>query len=355
LSLVPYALTVVLWRIAWTAAGGGVENIGLYADPLASPSRYLWNVVHWSPALILGQWAFPPPEAFLVPVPERLNLVVWLIAVALIVLMAVIILPYVRRDRLAGLYALGMALSVLPVCATGPADRLLGFVGLGAMGLLARFLESWRASRGQSRSLGRWVPASALAWMFVVVHLVFAPLLLLVRCTWPLGPPSLHRQLELDMPVGPEDADRDFVLLTAPSLLHVAEFMVRRSGEGEPVPRSVRLVSPTLAAVRVERVDERTIAVRPAPPYLALVMDQLFRPPSSPFGVGDEVRLSGMRAVIAELDAKGRPSEVRFQFDVSLEDPSLKWFRWESGSFVQCAPPTPESPLELDTPMPALW
>ena len=243
---------------------------------------------------------------------------------------------------------------MLPICAAGPADRLLGFVGLGAMGLLARFVERARTTRAAGRSYPRRAPLFGLIGLFVLVHLVLAPVMFSVRCAWPLGPRSLHRQLELRMPIEREDTGRDFVLLTAPSVLHTTEFFVRRALEKQPSPRSVRLISPSMTAVRVERRGSRTLAIRPVPSYLALLPDRLFRRTDSRFEVGDEVRLAGMRAVVAELDGDDRPSEVLFHFDVDLDDPSLKWFRWEAGGFVQCAPPRNGATLDLAAAVPSL-
>jgi hypothetical protein len=356
LSLMPYLIAVVAWRMAWSAAGGGGANIGIYADPLAATPIYLGNLAAWAPPLLLGQWALPPSEFALLVGAEPPHPAYWSAAVAFIVVVTLVMLPHVWRDRLSRFYGLGMVLSLLPICAAGPADRLLGFVGLGAMGLLARFIECFfTAMRNERHAFIRRAPALGLVGLFVLVHLVLAPVMLLVRSTWPLGPPSLHRQLELDMPCGVEDTDRDFVLLTAPSVLHMAEFTVRRALEGQPLPRSVRLISPSLAGVLVERRSARVLAIQPTPAYLALIGDQLFRPPSSHFQLGDEVRLEGMRAVITELDANQRPSEVEFHFAADLHDSSLKFFRWDAGNFVQCAPPPTGSSLEITAPIPSLW
>ena len=40
-SMLPYIALVVLWRLLWNGLGYGIENIGLYVDPLGEPGRYL--------------------------------------------------------------------------------------------------------------------------------------------------------------------------------------------------------------------------------------------------------------------------------------------------------------------------
>ena len=67
-------------------------------------------------------------------------------------LLFAVLSPLLRREPVARFWALGMVLSLIPICATFPMDRLLFFVGLGAAGLLAQFLAvafgvvngSWR-------------------------------------------------------------------------------------------------------------------------------------------------------------------------------------------------------------------
>ena len=44
-TLIPYAITVVIWRILWTHLDYGVANIGAYIDPLGEPLKYLTAVM----------------------------------------------------------------------------------------------------------------------------------------------------------------------------------------------------------------------------------------------------------------------------------------------------------------------
>jgi hypothetical protein len=42
---------------------------------------------------------------------------------------------------------------------------------------------------------------------------------------------------------------------------------------------------------------------------------------------------------VTALTADGRPAEARFRFDRPLDDPSLRWLRWEDGVYVRFEPP----------------
>ena len=60
---------------------------------------------------------------------------------ALIAILAFILLPLIRKDQVARFWFLGMIFSLVPIAGTMPSNRLLLFVGLGAMGLMAQFLK----------------------------------------------------------------------------------------------------------------------------------------------------------------------------------------------------------------------
>ncbi len=55
--------------------------------------------------------------------------------------------------------------------------------------------------------------------------------------------------------------------------------------------------------------------------------------------MGERVKLTGMTAEVTQLTDDGRPAEVRFRFDVPLEDPSLCWLCYRYDQFVPFTPP----------------
>ena len=46
-----------------------------------------------------------------------------------------------------------------------------------------------------------------------------------------------------------------------------------------------------------------------------------------------------MTVEIREVNPKNLVTEALFRFGVPLEDPSLRWVRWEDGAFVPFEPP----------------
>ena len=181
LALVPYAALVVVWRALRGSWGYGVQNVGVYIDPLTDPGPFLAALPDRVPILLLGQWGPVPAEVGGVLRGPAWT-VFWGSAVGLIGLLAFVVAPLLKRDRIARFWAAGMLFATIPVCATLPMDRLLTFAGVGAFGLLAQFW-AFVLDPPAGFAANRWwrIPARGLAWFFVGAHAVWAPLALPFR------------------------------------------------------------------------------------------------------------------------------------------------------------------------------
>ncbi len=354
LSLAPYGVIIVVWRVVWKALGYGVANMGIYTDPLGEPLTYLMAVVHRAPVLLLAQWAYPPAELGMVvqPAAQRILLIV---ALAFVGLLTAVLIPVVRNDRTARFFGLGMALALLPVCATAAADRLLFFVGIGAMGLLALFLSAvFGASPWRPRSLAWRAPAVSLGVVFVVVHLIAAPLLMPLRAAYPMGPKILTDNLLVRTPMDDSVGRQDVIVVNPPSPLHAGYLPVVREVQGQTPPRSTLVLAPGMPAVTLTAVDEHTVRVRPEAGYFSSTFDHLFRSEDHPMGLGWHIDLTGVRIEVTELTEDGRPAEATFRFDEPLRDPSLRWLQWKDGEYVPFTPPAVGETVEVRIGYP-LW
>jgi hypothetical protein len=253
--------------------------------------------------------------------------------------LTIALIPLLRRDRSARFWGTGMILSLLPACATFPADRLLFFVGIGAMGLLAQWLDGvfgnalWRPKSTAWRFI-----AKALGLLFVFTHLIVAPVALPIRAALPAGPKSTEKyyvRVDLD----PSVEDQDVIIVNPPSILHAAYFLVEQEVAGKPVPRRMRLLAPGLQAVEIERTDEHTLLIRPENGFLAWVFERLFRDERNPWSAGERIELTGVTIEVMELTADGRPAVVAFRFDARLEDPSLRWLQFKDQVWQPFTPP----------------
>ena len=328
-SLVPYLAVVVVWRVVYHALGFGTAYSGVYVDPGAEPLAFLRVLPSRAAFLLAGQlftpwsdfaalWTFVSPHAY------RDALLFASIVVALFVALW---LPLCRRDRLARFFAVGALGAVVPICGTFPADRLLWFVGIGAMGLVARWLEL--------RPRAWW--AAAVAAALVVVHVVLAAPLLAVRSR---SMETVSRPLRrADASVPPYGLDDGMlVLANPPSDIFVAYVVILRASEGRPLPPTRWLATGT-SDVAITRVDERSLRVRPDGGFIPFVSERMLRRLDRPFARGQRIRLDGVDVDIVDVTADGRPAEIVARFDRPLEDPKLHWAAWHKSGFVPWTPP----------------
>jgi len=347
-ALVPYVAVVFIWRCLWTYLGYGVANIGCYADPLGEPLRYISMVIDQGPFLLQGSLAVPPADICLV-LSSQAWIVVWRGVCVFLVLTALLFFPLLKRNRTARFWAVGMLLSVLPICAAFPTDRLLLFVGIGAMGLITEFVAFVFTKTQRRPKLLLWrVPAMLLAVLFILIHLGIAPLLLPFKAAFPIGPKEFIDSLQNLNSFDRSIEKQDLVVVNPPSAFVAFTCLPARAANGQPLPRHLRILSSGLfQPVKMQRIDDKTIKLRPRVGYLGFVFDKLFRNEQHALSVGDRIELTGMTVEVTELRSDGRPAEAAFTFSVSLEDPSLHWLQYKNGRYVSFSPPAVGQSVEL--------
>ena len=190
-------------------------------------------------------------------------------------------------------------------------------------------------------------PAVALAWFFVAVHAVAAPIVLPFRAGNPLGPRWVERCFYVRTSLGPSVGDRTLVIVNAPSPVNASYLILLRELSGQSVPRHTRVLAPAVPSVTIRRLDERTIAIRPRGGYLRWPLDRVFRSERRPLALGEQVMLSGMTVTITSLTGDGRPAEAAFRFDVPLESHSLLWLCFRGDRFEPFTPPAVGQEVEI--------
>jgi hypothetical protein len=281
-----------------------------------------------------------------------LAIVTWAGA-AFLVLLIVMLIPLLRRDRSARFFGLGMMLSLLPICATFPADRLLMFVGIGASGLLAQFLADVFAHPPVPRV--RRVTAKLLVGLFVFLHLVAAPVAMPIRAGFLGGQKHAASMPPFDPPLDDTVREQTVILVNAPSMFHVIFLPLQGQLGYWPMPKHTRTLAPDLYPVTIRRTNDHTLVVRPDRGFLSWPIDRLFRSERHPMTVGQRVEVAGMTVEITALIPDGRPAEARFTFDAELDDPSLRWFQWDEAKFIPFPLPAVGEQIVLEPRIMALW
>lgn len=349
-SLIPYAIVVIIWRITWTKLGYGIANTGMYVDPLTNPLRFLHALKIRSPILLLGQLGFPPSDTYLMLFPHQRRFL-WKIAIIFLATFIVLLWPLLRRDKVVRFWLAAVLLSVIPICATVPCDRLLTFTSIAAAGLLAQFLNlTFTQNTPRPKNILWRTVAVTLSLLLILIHFVIAPLLLSLRARYPMGPPAFSEKMVINTPLDSAVKDQDLIVINPPVTLLALYSTIIWETNGQPVPRHTRiLTSSNNQPVTVYRPDENTLFVRPTWGYMAWFPDRLFRTKKHALALGEKVKLTGMTVEITKLTKDGRPKEAAFKFDVPLEDASLRWLKFKDGDFIPFTPPPIGQTVKLTT------
>jgi MFS family permease len=253
-----------------------------------------------------------------------------LVAALVISTLIALILPLWRRDRVVRFWTTGCLLATLLMCTTFPHDRLLTGLGVGGMALVAEILAS--VAQGSYRERGRWV--SVAAGVLIAVHLVIAPLLSPYRAR---AMNDVNRMLGRANASVPSDASvttKSVVIVNPPLDPFAGYFLMYRTVAGERRPRHLRWFATGVTDLRIERVDDRTLRIRPGAGFLSSTSQMMLRSLTNPFRLGDRIALSDVVIEVSDVAPDGRPLEILVRFTVRLEDPSLDWLKWEGHGYV---------------------
>ncbi|GAK53562.1 hypothetical protein U14_04828 [Candidatus Moduliflexus flocculans] len=392
-EFLPYIAIVGVWSATYRALGFGTQYTGLYIDPGQQTGLFLRALFKRAPLLLLGQFAEPPAQVSALLSPAGVT-ILWSAAVLLLALIGIALFPLLRRDPTARFWALGMMLSLVPVCATFPHNRLLLFPGIGAIGLVAQFLSekygfkptpcpsqegnavnslpgrgrgglpetgnlstpqptpnpsqegSSAASPCKSPHLQggkRWVAetrkqrlwqriANGVAIVFIVTHLIIAPLTLPLASVEVAAYEELFvRRGFLPLPFGYEVANKTGVFLNPPIAFFSLFVPFIETKNALPIPGHLYTLSSGMLGATVTRVDDRTLDMAIPGGWWQIELDRISRGADAPLHVGEQAQLQRMTAEVLEMTPDGQPSRVRFRFNAPLEDRSLLFVVWRPG------------------------
>lgn len=334
-SLGPYALVAVVWGVIYKVRGYGTSGSGFYVDPAGEPGTFVLAVFKRLPILLLAQFGLPPADLW--PQTADTKVIPLLVATALVAGLASVFARVLRKDRTCLFFATGMLVSLIPVCATWPNDRLLLFSGFGAFGLIATFLSrAYAVVKPGPRFSARLV-----AGVMIAIHVVIAPLLLPVRAR-AVGM-MLHEYVESAARTLPASVGSTLIIINAPDPLVgglAGAIRYYQQIDDGPIAARLRQLSVVVEGDEiVERIDDHTLSLSAARGFFHDPFSEVFRSASIRFHVGDVVNVAGMRAEIMDLGEDGVPRRMQFRFESSLDDPEMVWVTWVDQGFVRFTPP----------------
>jgi hypothetical protein len=329
LRLLPHVVLGLLWLILARSLGYGVEGSGEYLDPFRDPAAFWLTFPERFAALSFAQLTGAWAEWWngLEVVSPSSKPVVLVLALSVFGAAAWVFSPLVSQSETARFFGVGALLALVPAATAFPADRLLGWVAVGAFGLIAEYLGSV-ASGEQGRGARFIAPA------MLVAHLVFAPLFAPGRAYGLAPVRELFAEVESGVPSDPSIAQRTVVFVNPPSDVFVCFLPSTRAAMGVPRAKTQRALATGAGAVDVKRLDARTLRITSPTGYVAAQSERMYRSLRNPFRPGDETALPGMRVRVVDVTADGRPRTVDFIFEHELEHAEYVWLAWRDRGYV---------------------
>jgi hypothetical protein len=326
-SLLPYAAISVGW-IAWRhAAHYGVYGLGAYVDPMKEPLAFAQGLPSRFSISIASQvWRLSADLSDMLP--ASFQAVVLGCALALSCVVVWFAWPGLRAERSIRFWAGGAALSVLPLAAGSPSDRLLTLVGLGVMPTLAHAI--WAALLAvcpdipEAQGPAAVLRAACAAWL-TLVHLVVDPVLLPALALSLAALAGSAETADEGLSRDPRVRDETVIVAQIPDSMMLTYLPAMRSFKREPRPDKIYWLMATEADVRVERCQPNTLRVSATAGLFARWEERSSR---LPLHKGDRVELSEMTVTVVEVSADGRPTVCDFVFARPLESPSYLWLTW---------------------------
>jgi hypothetical protein len=328
--LVPIVVLAAAYALVHQLLGYGGSGSGIYRDPVQDPAGFLGAIATAVPTLLASGIAGFSAD-FWYATPQLRSIQVIVGCAAALVLLGVLRACWSQLDDSLrrGLRWLltGSALSLIPVSAVFPSDRMLLVPGIGLTAALATVLvQAFRSWRTRCRRL-----LVVVGGYIAVVHLLLAPLLTVYIQILVIK--SGRQSLELAAsPVVAEAGGKETILLFAPD--HVVGLympVIIDHLEG-PRPKSWRPLSIAPYDHRLKRTGLRTLDLEVAQGGVMLrsVFEELYRDPENQLAPGTIVDRGLFQAEVLAANDRG-PTRVAFRFDRDLSDPLLYFLVWKDG------------------------
>jgi hypothetical protein len=339
LSMTPYVLIVVAWRVVYRHLGYGAVGSGANLDPLVDGGAFVIHAVQTLPVLLASEIVAVPPE-LLVQHPAWLA-VATLASASVLAIFGYAVWPLFRRDRSSLFFALGALLSAVPLGGTFPSDRYLFWAGLGIFGLVAQLTGVVFGDRESPADQTRYAVCCAL----LLLRGIVSPAVFPFRAAGPGLLEDDYEHMVDTIPRGPDFAKQTVVVLNAPIDLFGICLPIVAIAKDKPSPAHMYMLYAGTADLTVSRKDPRALELQTERGWFARFTDRLFR--NVPLALGETVDLAAMSARVGALTADGRPESVVFSFPTDLDDPSLLFLEWGSHGFERVTPPRANASLTV--------
>ena len=351
-TILPSILVIVLWWTIYTLSGFGLFHLGYYIDPAREPLEFGRVAIPRAMVLLGSQLTSVPPD-FLLAVNPLLQPKVIAFYCVPVVAALVVFFPWVRRDKTAAFWFAVMVFAAIPLATEVPLSKNLGFVAIGAYGLIASFVAglitrpsppSSQGDFGVINRLPEWLTYRILAWIAcVLLILAHVPGAVVGRVATVEAAPFVFNGMSRLCDVGdcPNIENENVIIVNAPLPLALAHAPSYKAYHHQPLPRTLRTLAPGCTSLNVQRTDDKTLVIQSEAPdifscdnvgpihgaYALRNLNLLVGKPKCK--KGDRYDLGSLTVEVLESDASDLPSRVSFRFDTSLDSPDFHWIQFD--------------------------
>ena len=334
--LMPYVVLLAGWRVVYKVLGYGCAGSDLHIDPVVEPLTFAAALIERAPVMFAGLWSQLTTDVW-ATLNRPGQLVLCAFSVVVCAFVAALSVRLIRANRRARFWAIGAVLSLVPVAAAFPMNRLLLVSGIGAFGLLAMLADDVGILGGAAGDVRLWVRRSVKA--LLVLHIPLASVLLVASILFLSVFNTIFTAGARGAPRDPDLATQDLIFLNGHEFPSVYTYVIRLTDDDTPAPRRVAILGPMSTAVTVTREGENTLVLAAEDGWLRSPIDQLMRSTDAPVHVGERIRTVLFDAEIRQASSDGRPVVVSFEFRRPLDRPSFRWVAWRGGRLEEVTPP----------------
>ena len=324
--------------LARVAGRYGVYGLGAYVDPLHEPAAFLATLPVRVLVLVSAQVSrlnadvYEYTGAALRPV---------YVGAAVLACAAFVscVWPSLRARREGRFFAAGALLSALPLAAGSPSDRLLTFVGIGVMPLLAGALHDALIAIEQPRSLLalRDRLQNGIALAFGLLHLDDRSAAPAAFTLSPAANAHAIERLDASLPHDSALAAKTVIVTQVPDFVLLTYIPAMRAFKGEsPIGKLYWLVG-NATAVQLERRGANALRVSTRSGFFGDAWEE--RSARLPFHAGQHIELSEVSIAVVNVTSDGRPLVCDFTFDRPLEDDHFMWLQYTADRLRAMHPP----------------
>jgi hypothetical protein len=343
--------------------------MGGYIDPGNEPLRFLKSLSERALILLGGQISGLSPDTLFL-LNDSLRTVIFIFYVVFPVAALIVFLPLLKKDKTALFWFAAFVLAAILAATVTPTGKNLGFVAVGAFGLIAIFIaglltkESWML-----KSLFYRIPAWTMCVILIFAHILSATV---GRIIAPSMSSFTSNNLGhiINIPPSPNISNQNVIVINTPCQLLLSYTPFYRAYYGEPIPKTFRTLVLGGESLEVTRTDKRTLVVKCAssnifsndqtnPLHFANlfgVLNSLFIGGQT-YEKGEKQILKNLMVEILAVDSHRLPGKIAFRFDVSLDDPAFHWlwFDWSAFSYKRFGVPQIGETISIPGPPPVTF